>query len=437
MGTPATPRTATAAILAVAAYRGYVEAVPGTTAPLVRGSFGLGESELASVMGLVAVSSVASIGIGRLFDRHGRRPVLLACVLAIPLFSLASAVATSLSVYVAAQIALFALASAMLAGASVTIAESMPDSMRAAALARVGILDAIGGGAAIVLLPLVIDLPGSWRWLWFAAVLPVLGFGVLRRSLPESDRWREARSHEPREGRGLRVIASPAHRSRAVHVTGSFLCLQVSNGALLFWPYYHALEGVGLSPAVASSMVVGGGLVGLLGFTLGGRLAEAFGRRATTLAGTLAAVAAGIWFYTTAGGTSALVSLVPAYVLLLASTAVAAVASQTATLELFPTGVRATAAAWLGVLTALGAVLAHFIVASLAARVGGLPAAVAIVGCVGIPGAFWFALRIPETRGRSLEDSSGPRDLTRAQTPPAESPAAPTTPGTTPPGVTR
>jgi hypothetical protein len=56
---------ATAAILALAAHRGCVETVPGTTAPPLRGSFGLEESELASIMESPAgASPVLAPGLG-------------------------------------------------------------------------------------------------------------------------------------------------------------------------------------------------------------------------------------------------------------------------------------------------------------------------------------------------------------------------------------
>jgi MFS family permease len=391
------------AILSVAAYRGFVEAIPGTSAAFVRESFALDEPALARLMGWIALASAGALWLGRLFDVRGRRPVLLACIAAVPVFSLLTAVAPNLWSYLATQLVLFALATAMLAGASVVMAETMPDARRAAALGRVGIADAVGGGVAIALMPLAAGLPGSWRWLWWAAVLPILGMGLLRRALPETPHWERRDAAQ-----GLRVLFS-SHRVRALHLTGSLLVLQVAFGGLLFWPYYHAVESAGLPLAIASGMVIVGGGVSLLGWVAGGLLAERFGRRFAAVAGTLVSVGCGAAFYLAPAGTPLLV-LGTAYTLFLGANAVAFLATQAATLEMFPTAVRATVATGYSALAASGLLIGQLSVAALAERAGGLSSAVAWIGLLAIPGVLWFILALPETRGVTLGEAAAGDD---------------------------
>jgi len=383
------------AILAVAAYRGFVEAIPGTSAAFVAESFALDEPALARVMAWVALASAGAVFLGRLFDVRGRRPVLVACVGAVPALALATAVSPSLAGYLAAQIPLFALVTAILAGAGVVIAETIPDARRAAALAHVGLADAVGGGLAILAMPIAAELPGTWRWLWWLAVIPVAGLGALRRAVPETPHF------ERRDALvGLKAIFA-SHRGRALHLVGALTLIQVAFGGLLFWPYYHAVEEAALSPALASAVVIVGGGVSLIGWVVGGRLAERIGRRLTAFVGTLGSVAAGAAYYL-AGEESSAFALCGAYALFLGTNALALLATQTATLELFPTEVRASAATAYAALAASGAFAAQLAAAALATPLGGLSAAVAALGLLAVPGVLWFALALPETRGGSL-----------------------------------
>lgn len=391
------------AILSVAGYRGFVEAIPGTSAAFVRESFALDEAALARLMAWIALASAGALWLGRLFDARGRRPVLLACLAAVPVFSLLTALSTGTLSYLASQLVLFALVTAMLAGASVVMAETMPDEKRAAALGRVGIADALGGGVTIALMPVAAQLPGSWRWLWVAAVLPIFGMGLLRRTIPETPHWERRDAAQ-----GMRVLLS-SHRGRALHLTGSLLLLQVAFGGLLFWPYYHAVETAGLPLGVASALVIVGGAVSLLGWVAGGRLAERSGRRFAAAAGTFVSVGAGAAFYLLPAG-APLLALGAVYTLFLGANAVAFLATQAATLESFPTAVRATAASAYSALAASGLLLGQLAVSALAERAGGLSAAVAWVGLLAIPGVLWFVAAVPETRGLALAGSADARD---------------------------
>jgi MFS family permease len=392
----ASARAVRAALLAVAAYRGLVEAIPGTSATFVRDDFGLDEPALARLLAWIALASAGALWLGRLFDLRGRRPVLLACLAAVPGLSLLTAIAPGTASYAAAQIALFALVTAILAGATVVMAETMPDASRAAALGQVGIADAVGGGITILLMPLAADLPGSWRWLWAVAVLPVIGLGAVRRAIPETPHWERRDAAQ-----GLGIVFA-AHRARALHLTGSLLLVHVAFGGLLFWPYYHLVERAGLSLAAASGLVLGAGAVSLLGFVAGGWLADRAGRRLTAVAGTFVAAAGGAAFYTS-GASAPIALLAVSYALFLGAISAALLATQAAALELFPTPVRATLATWYAALAASGVVIAQVVVAALADDAGSLSRAVAAIGLLGIPGIVWFGAALPETRHATLD----------------------------------
>jgi MFS transporter, putative metabolite:H+ symporter len=387
------------ALLSIAAYRGFVEAIPGTSASFVRASFELDEAGLARLMSAIALASAGALWVGRLFDVRGRRPVLLACLAAVPVCSLLTAAAPGLIAYAAMQMALFALVTAILAGAGVVMAETMPDASRTAALGRVGVADAVGGGIAILLMPMAAAAPGTWRWLWAIAVLPIVGIAALRKTLPETPHWERRDAAQ-----SLRTLLT-THRARTVHLTGSLLLLQTAFGGLLFWPYYHAVETAQLSLGAASFMILAGGAISLGGFAVGSWLADRIGRRITVVIGTFGTVAAGAAFYLSGPDASAWF-LGAAYTAFLGSSAIALLAVQAATLEIFPTEARATAATWNAALSATGVVIAQTAVAALAERAGGLSVAVALSGLLAIPGAVWFACALPETRGVALGEAA-------------------------------
>jgi MFS family permease len=261
-----------------------------------------------------------------------------------------------------------------------------------------GIADQVGGGVTILLMPFAAALPGTWRWLWVLAVVPVLALPALRRAIPETPVWERRDATQ-----GLGVVFS-SHRARAIHLTGSLLLFHVALGGLTFWPYYHLVGRAGLSYGMASTLVIVAGAVSLGGFVAGGWLSDRVGRRPTLLAGTFAAVAAGAAFYWSAPG-APILALATAFGAFLFAASVALLAAQTASLELFPTSARGTVATWYTALSVSGGVLGQPALAELTERFGSLSAAVPWLGCLALPGVVWFCLALPETRGTSLDDA--------------------------------
>jgi len=91
----------------------------------------------------------------------------------------------------------------------------------------------------------------------------------------------------------------------------------VAINATATWPYYHMVKTLGLPPATASLVYFLGGGVGVLGNPLGARLTDRWGRRPTSLVGTLLSVASGVAFYYVPAGSGAL-SPLPLLVALMA-----------------------------------------------------------------------------------------------------------------------
>jgi MFS family permease len=97
-------------------------------------------------------------------------------------------------------------------------------------------------------------------------------------------------------------------------------------------------------------MLIGGGLVGLCGYLTLGRLADVIGRRLIASLGLLGAGIAEAIFYQTDW-------LLPAFGLMTLSESGLVITMNTLTTEIFSTGLRATAKAWVMNSSVLGALL--------------------------------------------------------------------------------
>lgn len=90
-----------------------------------------------------------------------------------------------------------------------------------------------------------------------------------------------------------------------------------------------------LSPALASFVYLVGGGVGQVGHPLGARLANRWGRRPTSLAGSILAVVAGVLFFWVRPGPAELVQLVALMAVSQAATAAFSVSDRLLGVELF------------------------------------------------------------------------------------------------------
>jgi len=382
---------------------GYAQTVNGVAAPFLARSFALDDPGIARAMGWISFNAFAVLVLARQTDRLGRRRLLLVCAGGLALASLGSAAAPSLAPYVATQIAVQAFANAIIMIATVMVAEELPLARRATGQGWGGVAGNLGGGVALMLVPALVAATGGWRAAWLVAAAPLPLLPWLRRALPETERWRAAASRgETSRARVGEVLEAP-YRGRALGLLGFVLLGNLAGVATGSWPYYHLVQTLGVGPGEASLVLFAGGGLGLLGFRLGGRWSDRVGRRATLLAGALGSNALMVAFYLLPSGVASL----PLFIALFALASIGGNASLTAArstaTELFPTRLRSTVHGWGTVAAALSAVIANFATASLAARLGGLPPAIALLSLAIVPALALFWRYVPETAGLELE----------------------------------
>lgn len=396
-------------LFALTWYGFYVQALGGLAAPFLAEDLGLGESQITALAGWIAIGAFGTAALTRLADRRGRRRILLLCFAGIPPLSLASAFATSPVSYVMPQIAVNALLGALVTALAVAVAEGSLDASRARDQGRFGFFAAMGGAIALAVGAAVPWLPGGWRAFWGVAALPLFALPFVRARLVETERFQNARADGRVAAARVGDLLRGAYRRRALGLWAIALLRPVAITATQTWPYYHMVKTLGLAPASASLVYFVGGGVGLAGNYLGARWTDAWGRRPTTLIGTLVAIASGIAFFFVPRTNET--SLVPTLIAVMAlnqlATSTFSVADRCIDAELFPTALRATHLGVVRLMNAAAGVAAMFGLSLLAGPLGSLANAIALISVVTlVPALALFLLVVPETRGLSLEQAS-------------------------------
>lgn len=155
---------------------------------------------------------------------------------------------------------------------------------------------------------------------------------------------------------------------------------------------------------VVPILLFGGGFA-LVGYTLGGRLADAVGRRRAFLLGASGFTLGELGYYALSSHAIPMQIPVLAISLVLLSTcgSISMVAFRALATELFPVRMRGTLGGWLAVGSAAGWLLAMGATSLLAATLGGLGNAAALRVVLCLPAASGLLLGLPETHRRTHE----------------------------------
>jgi len=392
------------AIILLLVYQGYTLSVSGIASPWIAKSFHLSQPALARLFAWMSISAFGSMLLARLADRVGRRLIILSSLVLAPIFALGAALAPWAWLFALFQVLISALLGGSVSSATVMLAEELPMEQRARGQACGAAASAVGGVLGYIVIPFLLKWGYEWEWLFAPSVAGILLAPAVARMLPIENSWAKHASAGSVKGSHFYDILHPLYRRRALTLLACAALDTMAGTAVNGWLYFEAVSILGLAPAKASTLVVLGMGVGMIGFPIGAWTSERFGRVPTVAyfggAGWLGALA----FYWGPGAlTYPFLWLAVAYCWFKIASAVMTVGANAAATELFPAALRSTMVGWQMITGAVFSMFAQMAIAALIGPLGGLTVVVRYFALLGIPSAIICGLFLDETRGLPLD----------------------------------
>ncbi|MDP4333324.1 sugar porter family MFS transporter [Curtobacterium sp. A7_M15] len=416
---------------------GYDIGISGGAGGFVAGDLHLGSFlEGAVVSGSTLGGAIGALAGGPLADRFGRRWTLLLSGVLFSLGALVSAVAPDLAVLLVGRVVVGLGVGAAFVLMPVYIAELAPSRIRGALVAGFQLLTTLGILVGYGINAALADSQ-AWRWSLGLAAVPgiLLALGVLL--IPESPRWlvvqgrgdaalrvlrrirgRDDVSREIDEIEAVNREDASAHRGRwrdllrgwvRPMVVVGILVAFFANGCGINLIVYFApqiLQSVGMGSSASLLATVGLGVVNVVFTAVGMALVDRVGRRPMLLVGaigmTVSLGALALLLAFPVNGSTAALSLVCLAVYIVVYAVSPGLVAYVVISEIFPLHVRAKAtAAATFVIFATNLVIGVFSLPLLDSI--GAPATLSIFGVVCLVFVV-FCFRMPETKGRTLEE---------------------------------
>ena len=384
----------------------------------------LSDTELSWIgsIGFVGMAVGAALG-GLLADRIGRRQVFALTLLVYGLATGASALAGSVAVLLLLRFVVGLGLGAELPVASTLVSEFAPARMRGRVVVALEAFWAVGWFLAALIGYFVVPTgDAGWRWALALGAVPAVYAVVIRRALPESVRFLEAKGRhaeaeqtvrrferlagvepvnsppaEPTDSTGFSTLWNAEHRVRTAALWAVWFMLNFAYyGAFIWLPTLLVASGMSLVRSFGYTLVITAAQ--LPGYAVAAWLIERWGRRAT-LATFLVGAAAASALFAVAGTEGAVLA---AGILLSFFALGAWGALYAVTPETYPTRVRGTGSGWAAGFGRIASILAPLAVPVL--RSGGGTLLVFAAFAAAFVLAAGATLLLPERRGEVLQD---------------------------------
>ena len=368
--------------------QGFAQSQASASLPFTREGLGLTEGEMSLILGLARLAAFAALPLGWLGDHRGRRkPFLLAITLIVVGGAFAGLVTEAWQFGIFHSVLRTGTA-AVTGLAVVLLAENTSPRIRAYAISFYGAAVSLGSGMALMILPLA---EVNWRIPHLLTALGFLLLPFLIRNVPESDVYLD----EPEGGHWRELVSGTWARRFWIVVAAGFMASAYGAVGAAF-STERLINQVGISTGTTVFVLLGGGTLGGIGFFVGGHLADAWGRRRTSVLALLMALAGGVTLYSV----TSLPLIVLAVMISAFGTFAFVPAAGSHRAELFPTTLRSSAntAASNGALagSAFGLIIGVYTIDAF-----GLSNTMFILG-IGMIVAAGLTLLLPETRGQDL-----------------------------------
>jgi putative MFS transporter len=361
-------------------------------------------------------------------DRYGRRFTYQINLLIFGLASLAAAFAQDMTQLIACRFVQgLGLGAEIVVGYS-TLTEFVPPRTRGRWLSMMAFLVVAGFPATALLGYLIIPTFG-WRPMFVIAAAGSLIVWYLRKNLPESPRWLEARGRTDEAEALMQEIEKEASGGKplpAVHVpapvplvamsdlfkpplaqrlfVGCWVLITINTlifGFVLFLPQFFLRQGLTITNSLAYTLVLSVG--SLVGCAVGAYLSDAIGRRWSIIGASVVTIITGYIYARFHAGDDPTIVLSVGFVLIVAIYVQTALLFGVYTPELFPTEIRLRANGICNTLGRGATVVSPFIVG-------------ALMSSYQLPGVIWLMIGLVviqilvvwlwgvEPRNRGLED---------------------------------
>ncbi|MEJ5255457.1 MAG: MFS transporter [Acidimicrobiales bacterium] len=380
----------------VALIAGYLGTLLSQTNTFFKEDFGASDAAIGATLSVVRIGALLALVVAAVADRRGRRRVLLAASVAGCVATASGTVAPGLVWLGASQTVARAFSTAMALIFSIIAVEETPAGSRAYAVSVLTMAGALGAGAAVMLL-WVADLgAGTWRLLYAVPLVALVPLRWVARHLPETRRFSlsEQRSSTGPNRPRARL---PRGRLALLAASGLFLSVFVAPASGFQNEYLRSDRGFSAVGLIAFNILTN--TPGGLGIVVGGRLADAIGRRLIGALGLAAGVGFTVLVYLDHGWTIWLWSVLAAALGAMAVPALAVYGP-----ELFATEARGRANGIINLFSVIGSAAGLYLAGVLADRLGSLSEAMFVLAAAPLVVIALVLLRYPETASLELEE---------------------------------
>lgn len=401
-----------ALLMSATVFEGYDITIFHLCTPDIAATFDMGDPAVGLMASIVRIGGMLSFFFVILADRYGRKAILSVTVLGYTVFTLLTALSSGVVTFTLFQSAAQIFLAAEFGVAVTMISEEFPDDARGRAVAGLHMVAIVGVIAAGLVYGAMSGTHWGWRGMYALGVVPLVLIAVLRRGMRETARFaalerKRRESGTPRLPIGaqlrqtLALFAGP-YRSRLLIVAGLWNSIGLIGGPTITYFTLYARRDHGWSADELGTTIILAYLGGTLGSMASGWLMDRIGRRATAAAAyALSSVAMFTLFRSDAH-----TEILAAEVMTMLAYQAARTATSALSTELFPTEIRATGySLTVQVVGQVFWMLSPFAIGLLAGPLGGLGNAASLFA-VGPLFGIALLLRVPETRGRSLEEAS-------------------------------
>ena len=387
-------------------FENYDLALIGAALPQIAGEFGLSNPDKGTFMSWIELGALASFLLIPLADRYGRRWLLLACVGAMSIGSLATAFAPTGPAFVVCQMLTRSFATTATVISLVIVAEEFPAAHRGWGIGMLGAMGAIGFGLGAAVYSQVQVLPYGWRAVYACGGLAIVFLPYFRKHIRETERFRRERARRGASDASwlsaLRPVWELARRfpGRATLLGAAAALLWMGHRPATRFDSDYLQTARGWSPEDYAVLTIVGGAIALLASPQAGRLGDRIGRgRLAAMLTLVFPITAGLFYQ----GASALAPFVWVGMVFTATATVILV--RTLAGELFPTEMRSSAGGWILLIEVVGATAGLLLYSAIEARIDEWGLAIGTISAISLGGGL-LLLFLPATHRRELEEIS-------------------------------